>query len=47
MDVLPWIPDLDGPIFAASNEPFTLVVERDGSDIGSMALERDQLRRLT
>lgn len=28
-----WIPDLDGPIFAASNEPFTFVVERDGGDV--------------
>ena len=43
MDALPWIPDLDGPVFAASNEPFALVVERDGGYVGSMTLERNQL----
>ena len=43
MGVSPWIPDLDGPIFAAGNEPLALVVERDGGDVGSMALERNQL----
>jgi len=43
MRVSPWIPDLDGPIFAAGNEPLALVVERDGGDVGSMALERNQL----
>ena len=46
MGALPWIPDLDGPIFAARNEPLALVVERDGGDVGSMALERNQLRAI-
>lgn len=43
MDVLPWIPDLDGSVFAASNEPFAFVVERDGGYVGSVTLERNQL----
>lgn len=45
MGVLPWIPDLDGPVFAAGNEPLALVVERDCGDVGSVALERNQLSR--
>ena len=45
MGALPWIPDLDGPIFAARNEPLAFVVERDGGDVGSVALERNQLGR--
>jgi len=45
MGVSPWIPDLDGPVFAASNEPLALVVERDCGDVGSVALERNQLNR--
>ena len=45
MGVSPWIPDLDGPIFAASNEPLAFVMKRDGGDVGSVALERNQLRR--
>ena len=44
MGVSPWIPDLDGPVFAASNEPLALVVKRDCGDVGSVALERNQLR---
>jgi hypothetical protein len=44
MGVSPWIPDLDGTVFAAGNEPLALVVERDGGDVGSMTLERNQLR---
>ena len=43
MAVLPWIPDLDGPVFAAGNEPFAFVVERDSGYVRSVALERDQL----
>ena len=43
MEALPWIPDLDGPIFATRNEPLAFVVERDGGDVGSVALERNQL----
>ena len=45
MGVLPWIPDLDGPVFAAGNEPLAFVVERDGGDVGGVALERNQLGR--
>ena len=45
MGVLPWIPDLDGPIFAAGNEPLAFVVERDGGDVGSVTLKRNQLGR--
>jgi len=45
MRVSPWIPDLDGPVFAAGNEPLALVVKRDGGDVGSVALERNQLGR--
>ena len=45
MGVSPWIPDLDGPIFAAGNEPLALVVERDGGDVGGVTLERNQLGR--
>jgi len=45
MRVSPWIPDLDGPVFAASNEPLALVVKRDGGDVGSVTLERNQLWR--
>jgi len=37
-----WIPDLDGSVFAASNEPFSFVVERDGGYVGSVTLERNQ-----
>lgn len=43
MRVLPWIPDLDGSVFAASNEPFAFVVKRDGGYVGGMALKRNQL----
>lgn len=43
MDVLPWIPDFDGPVFAASNEPFAFVVERDGGYVGGVSLKRNQL----
>jgi len=46
MGVLPWIPDLDGPVFAAGNEPLAFVVERDGGDVGRVALERNQLGRV-
>lgn len=45
MGASPWIPDLDGPVFAAGNEPLAFVVERDGGDVGRVALERNQLRR--
>jgi hypothetical protein len=45
MEAAPRIPDLDGPVFAAGNEPLAFVVKGDGSDVGSMALERNQLRR--
>jgi len=45
MGVLPWIPNLDGPVFAAGNEPLAFVVERDGGDVGRVALERNQLGR--
>jgi len=45
MGVLPWIPDLDGPVFAAGNEPLAFVVERDGGDVGRVALERNELGR--
>lgn len=44
MGVSPWIPDLDGPVFAAGNEPLAFVVKRDCGDVGSVALERNQLR---
>ena len=45
MGVLPWIPDLDGPVFAAGNEPFAFVVERDCGDVGGVAFERNKLGR--
>ena len=45
MGVLPWIPDLDGSVFATGNDPLAFVVERDGGDVGSVALERNQLGR--
>ena len=45
MGVLPWIPDLDGPVFATGNEPLAFVVERDGGDVGGVALERNELGR--
>ena len=45
MEASPWIPDLDGPVFAAGNEPLAFVVKRDGGDVGSVTLERNQLRR--
>jgi len=46
MGVSPWIPDLDCSVFAASNEPLSFVVKRDGGDVGSVALERNQLTRV-
>ena len=45
MEASPWIPDLDGSVFAAGNEPLAFVVKRDGGDVGSVTLERNQLRR--
>lgn len=40
---VPQVPDLDRTVFTASDQPFTLTMEANGSDIAGMAVKLELL----